>query len=155
MNFCISGLSPEPFQRFFGLSDAELQAHGIHRYIADEKPGFPDRIELLDAKIGETALLLNHVCQDAMTPYRASHAIFVREGATNTYDAVNQISESMRLRLLSLRGYSASGMMFEADVVEGTSIETLIEQIFANQEVSYIHVHNARRGCYAVRVDRA
>lgn len=32
-------------------------------------------------------------------------------------------------------------------VVEGTSIETLIEQIFANQEVSYIHVHNARRGC--------
>nr|WP_257626485.1 MULTISPECIES: DUF1203 domain-containing protein [Janthinobacterium] len=39
--------------------------------------------------------------------------------------------------------------------VEGTSIETLIEQIFGNQEVSYIHVHNARRGCYAVRVDRA
>jgi hypothetical protein len=32
-------------------------------------------------------------------------------------------------------------MMFEADVVEGRSIETLIEQIFANQEVSYIHVH--------------
>ncbi|MED5596026.1 DUF1203 domain-containing protein [Janthinobacterium sp. P210006] len=40
-------------------------------------------------------------------------------------------------------------------VVEGTSIETLIEQIFGNQEVSDIHVHNARRGCYAVRVDRA
>ncbi|SDA74428.1 Protein of unknown function [Janthinobacterium sp. 551a] len=40
-------------------------------------------------------------------------------------------------------------------VVEGTSIETLIEQIFGNQEVSYIHVRNARRGCYAVRVDRA
>ncbi|MGK5037754.1 DUF1203 domain-containing protein [Janthinobacterium sp. LB3P118] len=40
-------------------------------------------------------------------------------------------------------------------VVEGTSIETLIEQIFGSQEVSHIHVHNARRGCYAVRVDRA
>ena len=40
-------------------------------------------------------------------------------------------------------------------VVQGTSIETLIGQIFGNQEVSHIHVHNARRGCYAVRVDRA
>lgn len=40
-------------------------------------------------------------------------------------------------------------------VLEGTSIETLIEQIFGNQEVSYIQVHNARRGCDAVRVDRA
>lgn len=40
-------------------------------------------------------------------------------------------------------------------VVEGTSIETLIGQIFGNQEVSHIHVHNARRGSYAVRVDRA
>ncbi|WP_353056156.1 DUF1203 domain-containing protein [Janthinobacterium sp. JC611] len=27
--------------------------------------------------------------------------------------------------------------------------------MFGNQEVSYIHLHNARRGCYAVRVDRA
>lgn len=155
MNFRISGLTPEPFQRFFGLPDGELQAHGIHRYIVDEKPGFPDRIELLDAEIGQTVLLLNHVCQDAMTPYRASHAIFVREGASNTYDAVNQVPESMRLRLLSLRGYSAGGMMLEADVVEGTAIETVIKQIFDNQEVSYIHVHNARRGCYAGRVDRA
>jgi len=154
MQFRIRGLSAEPFQRFFGLPDAELQAQGIHRYIVDEKPGFPDRIELRDAEVGETVLLLNHVCLDAMTPYRASHAIFVREGASNTYDAVNQVPESMRCRLLSLRGYSSGAMMLEADVVEGTAIETVIEQIFAHPEVSYIHVHNARRGCYAGRIDR-
>lgn len=154
MQFRIRGLSPEPFQRFFGLPDAELQAQGIYRYIVDEKPGFPDRIELLDAEVGETVLLLNHVCQDAMTPYRACHAIFVREGASNTYDAFNQVPDSMRLRLLSLRGYSTGGMMLEADVVEGAAIETVIEQIFANPQVSYIHVHHARRGCYAGRIDR-
>ena len=30
----------------------------------------------------------------------------------------------------------------------------LIERLFANPDVDYIHVHNARRGCYSGRVDR-
>ena len=155
MFFRITGLSPEPFQSFFGLSDAKLKTLGIKRYVVDKKPGFPDRIEMSDAEPGETVLLLNHVCQPAETPYRASHAIFIREGATQTYDAVNQVPESMRIRLLSLRGYSADGMMLDADVVEGSAIEPVIAKIFSNPDVSYIHVHNAKRGCYSARIDRA
>jgi len=155
MSFRITGLSPEPFQQFFGLSDAELSTLGIKRYIVDKNPGFPDRIELSDAEPGQTVLLLNHVCQPADTPYRASHAIFVREGATQAYDAINRIPESMRVRLLSLRAYSADGMMLEADVVEGAVMEPVITRFFANPDVSYIHAHNAKRGCYAARIDRA
>ncbi|MDB5366965.1 MAG: hypothetical protein JWM77_2892, partial [Rhodospirillales bacterium] len=26
---------------------------------------------------------------------------------------------------------------------------------FDNRDVAYLHVHNARRGCYAARIDRA
>ncbi|MEP9396083.1 DUF1203 domain-containing protein [Mesorhizobium sp. KR2-14] len=155
MTFRITGLSPEPFRSLFGLSEAELAARGVRRYLVDEKPGFPDRIEMREANPGETVLLLNHVCQPADTPYRASHAIFVREGATERYDAVGQIPEVMRSRLLSLRAYANDGMMLDADVAEGAGIEPLIERLFANAEVSYIHVHNAKRGCYSGRIDRA
>lgn len=155
MTYRITGLAPEPFQRYFGLPDAELKALGMKRYIVDKKPGFPDRIELVDAEVGQSVLLLNHVCQPAMTPYRACHAIFVREGATQTYDAVGRIPEAMRCRLLSLRGYTADGMMLEAEVGEGSVIEPVIAAIFANPAVSYIHVHHARRGCYSGRIDRA
>lgn len=155
MSFRIRGLSPAPFLACFGLPDAELAALGIIRHVVDNQPGYPDRIELRDAAIGDTVLLLNHVCQDADTPYRASHAIFIREGATQAYDAVDQVPESMRIRLLSLRGYTEGGMMVDADVVEGTAIETVIARLFENPAVSYIHVHNAKRGCYAARIDRA
>lgn len=155
MTFRITGLSPEPFQPLYGLSDAELAVRGVKRYVVDKKPGFPDRIEMRDAEPGETVLLLNHVCQPADTPYRASHAIFVREGAVQTYDAVGQVPEVMRTRLLSLRAYAADGMMLDADVVEGTDIEPVIERLFANPDVSYIHAHNAKRGCYSGRIDRA
>ncbi|WP_226506202.1 DUF1203 domain-containing protein [Pseudomonas sp. MWU16-30317] len=154
MTFRISGLSPEPFRALFGLPDQALAALGVKRYQVDSDPGFPDRIELKDAQIGQSVLLLNHVCQPADTPYRASHAIFVREGATQVYDAVGQVPEAMRIRLLSLRAYADSGMMIDADVVAGTEIEAVIARIFADPQVSYIHVHHAKRGCYAARIDR-
>jgi hypothetical protein len=155
MSFRITGLSDEPFRAFFGLSDQELGLLGIRRYIVDKKPGYPDRIEMKDAEPGECVLLLNHVCQPAKTPYRASHAIYVREGATQTYDAIDQIPDSMRIRLLSLRAYAEDGMMIDADVAEGVVIEPIITRMFENPAVSYIHAHNAKRGCYAGRIDRA
>ncbi|PHX44467.1 hypothetical protein AO263_18155 [Pseudomonas sp. NZIPFR-PS5] len=155
MAFRISGLCPKPFQAFYELPDNELAALGIKRYIVDAHPGFPDRIEMKDAEVGQRVLLLNHVHQPANTPYRASHAIFVREGATQAYDAVDQIPESMRIRLLSLRAFSDDGMMIDAEVAQGTGMEPVIMQIFANPAVSYIHAHNAKQGCYAGRIDRA
>ncbi len=155
MAFRITGLSPEPFRRLFGLPDDELAQQGVKRYVADKTPGFPCRVEMRDAAPGETVLLLNHVCQPADTPYRASHAIFVREGATDTYDRVDEVPAVMRARLLSLRAYDATGMMLDADIVEGANIEPLIARLFANAAVSYIHAHNAKRGCYSGRIDRA
>lgn len=155
MAFRISGLSAEPFRHLYGLSDAELAKHGAKRYVVNEAPGFPDRVEMRDAAIGETVLLLNHVCQPADTPYRASHAIFVREGAQETYDRMDAVPDVMRSRLMSLRAYDKDGMMLDADVVEGNALEAAIERFFANRDVAYIHAHNAKRGCYSGRIDRA
>lgn len=155
MNFRITGLAPGPFRRFFGLPDEALAALGIKRYRVESYPGFPDRIEMKDADIGQSVLLLNHVSQPARSPYRASHAIFIREGATQTYDAINQVPDVMRIRLLSLRAFSEDGMMLDAEVVEGQFMEQVIERLLANPAVSYLHVHNAKRGCYSGRVDRA
>ena len=155
MAFRITGLSPEPFRHLYGLSEQDLAAQGVKRYVANEKPGFPDRIEMRDAEPGETLLLLNHMCQPADTPYRATHAIFVREGAEETYDRVDEIPDVMRVRLLSLRAYDKEGMMLDADVVDGRQIEAVIERFFADPKVAYIHAHNAKRGCYSGRIDRA
>lgn len=155
MAFRITGLAPEPFQSLYGLPDQDLASFGVKRYIVDSNPGFPDRIEMKDAELGQSVLLLNHVCQPAKTPYRASHAIFIREWATQAYDAVDQVPESMRIRLLSLRAFNDDGMMLEADVADGMVMEPVVTRMFANPEVSYIHVHNAKQGCYSGRIDLA
>ena len=154
MGFRISGLSPEPFRHLYGLSNEELEREGVKRYVADKRPGFPDRIEMRDADIGQRLLLLNHVCQPADTPYRATHAIFIREGAEETYDRIDEVPQVMRIRLLSLRAYDSSDMMVDADVVDGREIETIIGRLFGNTQVAYIHAHNAKRGCYSGRIER-
>jgi hypothetical protein len=155
MHFRITGLSAEPFRHLYGLSDDALARLGVKRYRAEDGTSFPDRVEMRHARPGESVLLLNHVCQPAETPYRATHAIFVREGAVDAYDAVDAVPEVMRPRLLSLRAYDGSGMMVDGDVVDGAALETLIARMLGNPDVSYIHAHNAKRGCYSGRIDRA
>jgi hypothetical protein len=155
MTYRVTGLSPESFQHLFGISEAELAANNMKRYIVDKAPGFPDRIEMRDCTPGETVLLLNHVCQTADTPYRAAHAIYIREGAVSQYNTLGQIPEVMRVRLLSVRGFSEDGMIVDADVVDGHNLEPLIERLFENKKISYLHVHNAKRGCYSGRIGRA
>ena len=155
MSFRILGLDPQPFVHLYGLSDAELADHGARRYICDKTPGFPDRIELRDAEPGERLLLLNHTHQPADTPYRASHAVFVLEGATSRYEAIDAIPAPLRVRPISLRAFDVGHDMVDADLVDGAVLEPLIERFFANPEVSYLQAHYAKRGCYAARIERA
>jgi hypothetical protein len=155
MSFRITGLHPAPFRPLFGLSDDELTARGVQRWLVDAKPGFPDRIELRDAEPGERVLLLNYTHQPAETPYRASHAIFVLEGAERRYDAVDAVPEALRLRPISLRAFDEHHQMVDADLTDGRELESLIERFLARVDVSYLQAHYAKRGCYAARIERA
>lgn len=155
MSFRFTGLSPEQFAPLFALSDSELAARGMRRVIADSKPGYPCRVSLEDAEPGERLILLPFDHQPAHSPYKASGPIFVRENAREAFGQDGEIPSVLNNRLLSLRGYDAHDLIVEADVVEGDHAKSAIERFFARDDVRYIHIHNARRGCFACRVDRA
>ena len=155
MDFRISGLPLASFAPLFALSDAELAARDIVRTVADTKPGFPCRVSLRDAEAGESLLLLNYEHLPVTSPYRSRHAIYVRENATEAQLDVNEVPEVLRTRLLSLRAFDEAGMMIGADVVQGRDCATTIEQMLSRPEVRYLHIHNAKPGCFAARVDRA
>ena len=153
MTFRIIGLDPEPFLDLAGQSDAELAEHGIMRRVSDGT-GFPCRVSLKDVGAGERVLLLNFEHQPAPTPFRSSHAIYVREGEQHRYDRVGEIPDLLRKRLLSIRAFDAGHMLVDADVIPGDAAAALIERFFASPATDYLHVHYARPGCYAARVDR-
>ena len=154
MCFQISGLPAAPFAPLFAMSDAELAARDVVRRVADKRPGFPCRVSLRDAEPGETVLLLNYEHLAVASPYRSRHAIYVRENATEAHLAVNEVPEVLLTRLLSVRAFDCDGMMVEADVVEGREIAAAIERLLDHVGADYLHIHNAKPGCFAARVDR-
>jgi len=151
--FQVSALPASKFSHLFGKTDDDLRALGVIASVADG-PGSPCRISMRDAKAGERVLLLNHQHQDADTPFRASHAIYVIDGAEEASFAPGELPEAMCTRLLSVRAFNRDGMMIDADIVEGGAASEVFEQMLDNREVAYLHAHYAKYGCYAGRVDR-
>jgi hypothetical protein len=156
-SFRVSGISAEVLNEFRQLSDDELQQRNVFRYIADQKPGYPCRVSLVDAEIGESLLLLNFGHLMSSTPYRSIGPIFVRESARETYVRVDEIPEVLRARgrLLSMRAYDSNDMLTGAAVIGTAEIDQSIQELFADRQVAYLHVHYAGPGCFACRVDRA
>jgi hypothetical protein len=155
MNFQISGLDEEQFQHLFGRSSELLAERGVERMTADSQPGYPCRVSLSDVNVGETVLLMNYEHFPAQSPYRSSHAIFVKEGASSTSAGRNEIPEMLRIRLLSVRAFDARDMMVDADVVDGQNLAPIIKTMLSIESVAFLHIHNAKRGCFMARVDRA
>ena len=154
MSFKISGLSAAPFVALFGLPDEELKKHRAKR-ITVQGPGYPERIEMRDAEPGDVLLLVNYEHQPADTPYRASHAVYIKEGVTTSFSAIDELPEEMAKRLLSLRAYNENHMMVNADVVDGAAATPVIENMLEDQRVAYIHAHYAKPGCFAAYIGRA
>ncbi|MBS0387363.1 MAG: DUF1203 domain-containing protein [Proteobacteria bacterium] len=155
MDFRIVALPVTNFAPLFGLPEANLAARGVQRVIADREPGFPCRVSLRDATPGEPLLLLNYEHMALPSPYRSRHAIYVREHAREYQPEVNEVPAVLARRLLSARAFDADGMLLEAEVCEGIDVAPLIGRYLDNPRVSFVHLHNARPGCYAAQAVRA
>jgi hypothetical protein len=153
MSFRISGLAAEPFEHYFTMDDTDLAQVGAVRRIADSKPGFPCRISLTDAEIGDEVLLINFEHLPTDSPYRSRHAIYIRR-TESRFDAKDDVPAMLRTRLLSVRAFDDGDMLVSADVVDGHEIERTIAEHFENPRTSYLHLHFAKPGCFAARVDR-
>jgi hypothetical protein len=153
-NFQIKSLGQEEFAQLFGMDDDQLQKSGATRYIVDRKPGYPCRVSLVDAEIGEEVILVYYQHHKVHSPYQSGGPVFVRKNAAPATLKINELPKMPEHRLLSIRGYDKNGMMKESAVCDGNDLRTMLNHIFNNKEVQYIHIHNAKPGCYNCIAER-
>ena len=153
--FQLIGIDHEQFEPLFNLTDEQLKEYAAERRFATESPGYPCRISLEDAHVGEELLLLPYVHQPAASPYRASGPVFIRRGAKQHRLPVGEVPSYVTSRLMSVRAYDVAHMIVAASVCEGAVAAHEIEEYFRRAEVAYIHLHNAKRGCFSCQVVRA
>lgn len=154
MTYRIQGLRRADFAHLFALNDAELAAHNAVRVTANG-PGFPCRVSLEDAKAGEQLILLNYTSHDVATPYRSAYAIYVREAAAEIAPLTDATPPVFEGRPLGLRAFDQDGMLRNAALALPGQADAKIRELFAGDDIAYIHAHNAAHGCFSARIDRS
>ncbi len=153
MTYRIEGLSPTLFAPLFAMTAAELAKRRAVRVKADG-PGYPCRVSLEEARHGEQLILLNHVSLDADTPFRASHAIYVREAANAAPVYEDALPPVLDGRRVSLRAFSRDGMLVEGLVAEPGQGDAAVRSLFGRMDVAEIHAHTSAYGCFLARIER-
>lgn len=153
-SFRLVGLAADNFEPFFAMNDIELAALGARRVVADAPVGFPCRVSLEDAAVGDELLLLPFEHLSARSPYRASGPVYVRARARRAVLEPGVVPRYVTRRLMSVRAYDASDMMVAGEVCEGADVHATLERLMADDAVAFIHLHNAKRGCFSCRVER-
>ncbi len=154
MTYRIEGLDRATYSGLLGLTDDKLAACNARRVTAVSKPGFPCRVTLEDAELGESLILFNHVSHDVATPFRSAYAIYVRERAAKPACYVDEPPPVFAGRALGLRGFDAGGMLRGALLALPGEADSKIRALFERPEVETIHAHNAAAGCFAARIVR-
>jgi hypothetical protein len=155
LDFQFVALPIENFSHLFSMTDAELVSHEARRVNVDSHPGYPCRVSLIDASIGERVILMPFRHHNVISPYQSAGPIFVRENAQPAKPRINEIPAMFHHRLLSIRAFDEAAMMKDARVVEGKCLEETIRDFFTTGSISYLHIHNAGPGCFNCRVQRA
>ena len=153
MNFKFFPLDHLQYQHLFKLNDEELAEKNIIKQIVKKFPGTPCRVTLEDAEIGEEVLLFSYNHLDGQSPYNSTGAIFIRNKTTINYKP-NEIPRMISCRLQSVRAYDSNKMMIFADVIEGNLLSEKIPEIFNDLKVEFIHMHNAKPGCFNALIKR-
>ena len=154
MTYRITGLDAAPFKPLYALSDDELAQRNARRVTVTNKPGFPCRVTLEDADVGEEAILLHHVSHDVDTPYRNAYAIYVRACAREAASFVDQVPPVFEGRPLAFRVFDSEGMLRGALLAMPGEADARICELFERPEVATIHAHNAAYGCFAAKIER-
>ena len=100
------------------------------------------------------AVLCNFEHLAEISPYRASHAIYVRQGAVQATPAVDEVPMVLTRRMLSIRGFGYDHLLKEAEVIDRATLAATLGVFFGHAAISYIHIQNAQPGCFAAKVTR-
>ena len=129
---------------------------GARTLVVDEANAYPCRRCLRDARPGETVVLLSYdpFDSDAETPYRQPGPIFVHAEPC-AFEPSEALPGQLTGRLLSVRAFDGGHLMLEGVVVDGTELREIAQRLLGDDDIAYLHVHNAAPGCFAARIERA
>jgi Protein of unknown function (DUF1203) len=126
-----------------------------HALITVESPdSSPCRHCLRWAQPGERVILFPYAAIPSGRPYSETGPIFVHANECNRYNATNEYPADFRNGRV-LRAYDSNYNIIDAEIVNGSEPEVVIESLFQNPDTAFVDVRSVTRGCFTFRVQRA
>jgi hypothetical protein len=126
-----------------------------HALIAVDSPeSSPCRHCLRWAQPGERVVLFPYTAIPSGHPYSERGPIFVHAHECQRYSATNEYPADFRNGRV-FRAYDSNYNIIDAEIVNGSEAEVVIENLFQNPDTAFVDVRSVTRGCFTFRVQRA
>ena len=130
--------------------------HTLSVSVATENDSGPCRSCLTVFRPGEGRILFSYAPNQHDHPYNEVGPVYIHEKECRPYaDQENFPPELRTRRPLVLRCYADDGMMVGGELVGDRPVEEVINSLFAESEIKYLHARTATVGCYIARIERA
>ena len=126
-----------------------------HALITVDSPGSaPCRHCLRWAQPGERVILFPYAVIPSGHPYSETGPIFVHANECQRYSAINEYPADFRNDRV-FRAYDLKYSIIDAQVMNGSEPEALIEGLFQNPDTAFVDVRSVTHGCFTFRVQRS
>lgn len=150
--FCIFPLPTEIAEAARRVVNAGAADHAL---ITVDLPGSsPCRHCLHWAQPGERVILFPYAAIPSGHPYSEAGPIFVHANECQRYSATNEYPADFRNGRV-FRAYDAKYKIIDAQIVNGSEPEAVIESLFQNPDTAFVDVRSVTHGCFTFRVQRA
>jgi hypothetical protein len=140
---------------------AEAARHAVkagasdHAIVSADSPGSsPCRHCLRWAQPGERVILFPYAAIPSGHPYSETGPIFVHATECQRYSATNEYPADFRNGRV-FRAYDSNYNIIDAQVMNGSEPEVVIESLFQNPDTAFVDVRSVTHGCFTCRVQRA
>jgi hypothetical protein len=150
--FRIVPLPTEIAERARRLANAGAPDHAV--VVADSPRGYPCRHCLQFARPGELVVLFPYEAIPGGHPYSETGPVFVHAESCQRYAARHEFPADFRTGRV-MRAYNCKFDMIDAEVVDGSEPEAVIEKLFQNPETAFVDARSVTRRCFTFRIQRA
>jgi hypothetical protein len=140
---------------------AEAARHAVeagasdHAIVSANSPeSAPCRHCLRWAQPGERVILFPYAAIPSGHPFSETGPIFVHANECQRYSATNEYPVDFRNGRV-FRAYDSNCNIIDAQVVNGSEPEAVIESWFQNPDTMFVDVRSVTHGCFTFRVQRA
>jgi hypothetical protein len=135
-----------------GVDDADKPVEGF----ADDEGGNPLRCCLRLSRRGERVALISYRPAGGSGAYSEVGPVFIHAEACEGYPERRTYPDEFRPRAQVFRAYDSTGTIIGGHLATPDEApEDVIGDLFADQQVAFIHTRNVIFGCYMAQIRRA